>query len=464
MKNVKLFLALIVVLGFLLRIPPLTIDSFKGPDPLFHARMSELVLSEQAVPKYDELSMQGRHYSYAPLFHVSYALQSLFTGLDAEFLIRLFPSIHGALAALLVFVFARRIFGSDRVALFSAFFIATMALHLMRTSSYSRPDGLALLLIPFIIYLVYSQRYFPALLVSTAQILLHPLSSINLLAFLLVLAVLGRFKGWNLNWKKILLLEFIVVTVFLLWLNSLPYPPGDYVSGVSFESSELSSVTLMTVVNSLILAWVFVFIALVKLREQLFLKLWFALSFAFAFVGFRMMIFFSIPAALMAGFGLEFVRGKVFPYPKIFALLMFALVLFALVPGLLNPGIYTHQHERNAMLWLKEHSSEGESIMARWDMGHPLTYFTERKVIIDGYFEFAPDLDERNEMMKEMLQSSDCNAHQNWVKKFNADYFFISRKGLNSSSYEWGLFETFDRCTFQNSIYHGDGGKVLEYI
>ena len=95
MKKVFLVLLLIVFLGFLLRFPDLFNDSFGEPDNFFHLRNTKMVLEEQGIPKYDELSMQGRYYSYAPLYHVFFSELFLLSGIELELLMHLSVILYG---------------------------------------------------------------------------------------------------------------------------------------------------------------------------------------------------------------------------------------------------------------------------------------------------------------------------------------------------------------------------------
>ena len=245
MKKVFFVLLLIVFLGFLLRAGPLFFDSFGEPDNFFHLRMSKQVIAEESVPVFDEFSMQGRYYSYAPLFHVIFSQLHLLSGIELESLIHYFSIMYGLMGIFLVFVFARKIF-DYRVGLYAAFFLSTMFYHIIRTAGNVRPDGLALLFVPTIIYLIYCEKYRIAGLLGIAQMLLHPLSSMNLILFLVVWIVFTKTKKIKVEAKKIFIVIEGMILVFLLWLNALPYHFTEYVSDVSFESSEMVKSTLFS--------------------------------------------------------------------------------------------------------------------------------------------------------------------------------------------------------------------------
>ena len=459
--SVKKILLLILVLGFLVRASPILIDSLSGPDPYFHARMSEIVVAEQAVPFYDELSMQGRYYSYAPLLHTTFAVFSLISGTEILLLVKLLPTLYAVAGILLVFVFARRIFKNETIALFAALAISIMPLHLMRTASYTRPDSFALLLIPAIIYFIYIKRFRIASLVTIAQVLLHPLSTLYLFLFLIIWGVVWKVKKYNFELKKVILITALGTAVFGAWLLHLPYSPLDYISGVSFESVEMAAISLQSFFFLFAFSWIFILVALLKTQNQKFLYAWFLISLLYAVVSYRFSIFLAIPAALFAGGGLYFVLQKVKPYWHVFTLLILVLALFAVVPEVSSTSKYVQDSERSAMLWLKESTPVDSVIFAEWDQGHPLTYLAQRQVVIDGYFEFAPDLQERNNSMKRIVSTSNCAKIKTEAGRFGTDYFYAHKQALNSMALKNGILEA--DCDFMDALYASDGARIIGF-
>jgi hypothetical protein len=457
----KKTLALILLLGFLIRIAPLTINSFTGPDPFFHWRMSEQIIKEQKIPFFDSLSLQGRYYSYAPLFHSIFAFYSIISGLNVSLLIRLIPAIYGTIGVLMVFVFAKKIFNSKKIALFSAFILAISMLHLMRTAAYARPDGLALLLIPVILYFIFIKKFFLPAILIIALVLLHPLSTLYLLIFLIFWITILKIKKLNTNWKKIFSIKLIAILVFLVWLFSLPYNWNEYVSSISFESAELSRFDLASLLFYLRFEWIFLLIGLTKLKKQLFLKSWFAFSLFYAIIGARLAIFSIIPIALIAGNGFNTVLIKVKEFEKIFFTLIAILALISLFVKIDSMNRFVFESEWNAMKWVKKNTLENSSFMMLWDRGHPFTKIAERKTVIDGYFEFAPLLKERNDSMKILIHSSNCETIKKQVQKFGIDYFFVHKKGLSLNSFKYGILEA--NCEFQSAIFESNGAKIFKY-
>ncbi|MDO8537848.1 MAG: hypothetical protein Q7S21_03090, partial [archaeon] len=451
---------LILALGFVLRFHPVYIDGYLDPDQAFHIRQAKAFIAEEKVPFRDELSNQGRYYSYAPMYHSILATFSLLTNIQVDVLIFILSALYGIIGILVVFLFARKLF-DEKTALYAAFILAVLGLHLIRTAGQSRPDGLALLIIPAILYLLYTQRFLSAILLSIFQILLHPLSTSFMLIVIILWMIFFRFKKINLNYKYFILLILITVIVFIIWLLHLPYPWTDYVSKVSFNSAELSQLSIVSLLYYTKEAWIFALLALIKLKNNLFLKFFFIISLAYALIGVRTSIFLSIPIAILAGFGLSIVFEKVKPYQKIAFVIILMLVLISAMPGFLSKGTYLSVQDREALSWMKDNTSSTAVIFSQWDLGHPITYLAQRITFMDGYFEFAPDVKQRNDEMNILISSSNCSTIKNLVQKNNLNYFFIPTKAINSNTYKFGALEA--DCEFESMVYASDTTKIIKW-
>ncbi len=452
-------LVLILLLAFSIRIAPLAIDSFKGPDPLFHIRMSELVVSEFSIPDFDSLSMQGRQYSYAPEFHILFAFLFLFTAIPIDLLAMLLPALYGTMTVLIVYCFAKRLFG-EKTALFSAFSLALMGLHIARTASYARPDSLSLLIVPAVLFLVFRKKYFSATILSSAQVLLHPLSAMYLYLFLVGWIVFQRFKTGK--WiTQIFPIIFIPFLLFVGWLAWFSLPIESYLSSTSLESSEMSSPSILSMIRLLLFSWIFILLGLKFVPKKYFLKFWFGFSFIYGLFSTRLLLFFSLPAAIVAGRGLSFTSSKTVSRKKFFYMLIFLLAVSSLVFTLTSFNKFTSSSDRSALSWLGDNSLPSSVVASIWDYGHPITYFSSRQVLVDGYFEFAPQLEERNADSKTLFQSSDCEKISEIVNRWGLTHSFAGKKWLFSETVKNGLLEA--DCSFVHNIYSSDSAKLFFY-
>ena len=459
-KKIIFALLLILVLGFIVRFHPIYIQGYVDPDQAFHIRMTKQFISEQRVPVWDELSNQGRYYSYAPMYHTILAIFSLLSGIQVDVLIFILSALFGVFGILVVFLFARKLF-DEKTAIYAAFILSVLGLHIIRTAGQSRPDGLALLIIPAVLYLLYTERFIPAIFLSIFQVLLHPLSTAFMLILIIAWIVFFKFKKIELNYKYFILLIIITIIVFLLWLLHLPYPWSDYVSKVSFDSAELSQLSIISLLFYTKEAWIFALLALIKLKNNLFLKFFFVAALAYALVGVRTSIFLSIPIALLAGWGLSFVFEKVKPYQRIAFAIILMLVFISVAPSMLNKSTYLSVQDREALSWIKYFTPTNAVIFAQWDLGHPITYLAQRITFMDGYFEFAPDVKQRNDTMNILISTSNCSTIQSMIQANKLDYFFIPTKAINSNTYKYGALEA--DCAFESVVYASNSTKTIKW-
>jgi asparagine N-glycosylation enzyme membrane subunit Stt3 len=256
-----------------------------------------------------------------------------------------------------------------------------------------------------------------------------------------VWAIASRYLKLEFPRKAALATVVGTFAVFLFWLFSLPYPLTDYLSSTSFESVELALTSVASLFAIFTFSWIFIVFALIKLKGHAFEKLWLFFSFAFLIIGFRLGIFMSMPAALFAGWGINFAWQKAKPYSKAFVIILLLLAAITVMPKIAQQGLYVHKSERSAMVWIEGSTPLDATLAAQWDRGHPLTYYAKRKVVLDGYFEFAPGLEERNASIKNLMTTSDCEKIAENASQFGADYIFIHKRALNDRAYRNGLLE-----------------------
>ena len=174
----------------------------------------------------------------------------------------------------------------------------------------------------------------------------------------------------------------------------------------------------------------------------------------------RLAIFLSMPAALVSAFGFGFIFEKTRKFLPVLLVILFALASIAVFMHVRSVGWFVPEPERDAMSWLGA-NPEAELLANQWDRGHPLVYLSGKPVVMDGYFEFAPDLDKRNSSMKVLAQSSDCNTLKTEWKKWNFSHFFLAKNSIDSDTYKYGLFEA--DCNFISQVYSSDYARILGF-
>lgn len=389
--NAKTLVLLALVAGVAIRLVPFSLPSFTDPDHYYHLRISEAIVSQNSFPQYDPLSYQGRPHTYYPMFHVMSSSTALLTGLPA-FYAYAGISVLVALAGLLaVFVLAKKIFGED-AAVYSLIFAAVLPASLIRSAGMSRPDSLSLLLLPLLaIALLEDRRWLVALLAFFLP-LLHPLTAL----FVSALVIAEIAAGLSLGQNRLKHALWFFIPLLAASAYYLRFPLGRLSAATTFlTSSEMQAFNLDFAMAALGVAWLFILFAVLRQEKTVaprFLWLWLFGSSALMLLASRNAVFAAAPASVLAAAGLRHALAKNVLRPAVF--LLFALGLsFSAILFLADLGPQYSKQTVSAARWL----GENNAVVSYWDKGHLLTYYG-LPVFMDGYFEFAPQLDERQSL------------------------------------------------------------------
>ena len=140
------------------------------------------------------------------------------------------------------------------------------------------------------------------------------------------------------------------------------------------------------------------------------------------------------------------------------------LIILLLLLASLSISLYPHYEQfpkrnvRYALNFLKK--LDFACVVAQWDLGHLITYFSEKPTLIDGYFEFSPNLETKENVSYQILASSDCKKILNSLKKFNLKYILVKNK--NKRIYKNGILE--NKCNFLNKIYENNEIVIFSFI
>lgn len=458
-------LLLIFLLAVAVRSVPLRFDGMFDPDSHFHARLSNEIARTHEIIEWDSLSLQGRVYSYPPLLHMMVGLLAALSNTDALLVLKVFGVLVGALSVVSVFLLARHFSKSTSIALWSAFFAGLSNILIFRTAAHTRPDGLAIALIPFILYLWFSRREKWAAVLSIALVLLHPLSAVFFGILLGAWFALGVFRRVSFS----ILLPFTMlgmVVVFFLWVASIGLPLADYHSNLLSEASELVPFTLLSFVIFFPLSWMFALVGGLKTKPPLLLLVWLGVGIVLATFGMRFAMYFIPFFAILAGFGVSWVFSKLFPDPRtfpVFTILFLFLATISLFVVVDSIRPYVHAGEHPALDFLRAQGNPGDAVLASWDQGHVLAYYTNLPVVIDGYFEFAHELDERNAAWKNVLSSSNCKTILTAIDQFSARFVYFSRDEVHSPTARTGLLEL-QNCPGLALVFSSDDARVYERV
>ncbi len=460
-----LVILLLFLLAVVVRSIPLQFDGSFDPDSHFHARLSNDIARTHEIPTWDSLSLQGRVYSYPPVLHVLTGILSLVTGQDSLIVLKFLGILIGALMVISVFLLAFSLSRSVSLASWAGFFASLSIMGIWRTSGFTRPDGLALMLIPFLLYLWITQRSKLATVLSIGMVLLHPLSAVVYAATLGVYFLVSLVERKRVSfWIPIALVGMLIT--FFLWVFSIGLPLSNYASHVSLEASELTKFWLLGLILFFPLSWAFNFVGAWKAKLPTVLIVWVALTLGIGSLGMRLAIYMIPFLGILGAYGITHLI-QTFRAQKIFlpALSVFVIILGLATVYLSMNGVnpYYSPAERVTIDHLGQNAIPGSSVLAIWDQGHVLAYYTGLPQVVDGYFEFAHELDERVRVSKQFLQSTSCEDFVDSMDEFNARYYYISHGELHAEYTKYG-FLGLESCPPMRILFSSDDARIYERV
>ena len=176
-----------------------------------------------------------------------------------------------------------------------------------------------------------------------------------------------------------------------------------------------------------------------------FLRTWLIFCLLIPLLFWRLFIYVLFPAVLLAALGLNHVYQKLGKHRReiltLFALyLVFASIWFMLdfSSGYPKPG------QTEALLWMRENIPQDALVLSDWPDGHWVTSIAYRKAFIDGYAEYAPEINQRVEQLNLFL--TDCTVPE------GVDYIFL----------EWWMVENRDLdCVFGFEELYNKSGMYI---
>jgi hypothetical protein len=181
--------------------------------------------------------------SYFPVIHVLGAQLRLITNIALFSVVKWFPSFLDIVLILLLYLFIRRIFNKERIALLSVLLFASLQNHVLFSSLFIR-ETIALVLALCCVYLYFSAKSSPhpvayyalSIMSLVGTVFAHHLTSFMLLIFLLIHFLVSKafelpfirrtYFGDNIAGEKIhssfLLIAFVTITTYWMYIEIGP--------------------------------------------------------------------------------------------------------------------------------------------------------------------------------------------------------------------------------------------------
>ncbi len=429
----------------------------------FHLRQADHITTT-GLPLYnDPLSYGGRELRFLPLFHYLAALFNLFLPLDI--VAKILPNLLFASLTIIIYHLARRITPTKQGPLFSAFIAGFLPI-LFTTNSFT-PSSL---FIPLVFLAIYAFLNLPQhlLLYIVTFLLLSFTSSATILlligfGFYLLLSFLEQKKVPAAELELVIAsLFFFVWAQFLffrdslikegflfIWQNIPATLLQDYFPKFSIGQA-LVAISILPFLGGIIMTYrhlfqlknqpSFLLISLILSTAILSLFRLIQLQFALAFYG-------LIAAVLFAAFyedSRKYVhKTRVHHYQKYLPAMMLGLLILSLLP----PAIaFAKQQQRPspqemmALRWINENLPEDATIIAPLDEGQFVTYYGQRKNVVDDQFYLIKDIDQRFTDVQSVYTTAFETQALSLLEKYQANYILFTphsqeRYGLTTLKY-----------------------------
>ena len=457
-------LLLLLLAAVSVRVYPAFLSSFSDPDHYYHLRQMEYVAQEGQVRTFDELSNLGREYTYYPLFHLIGGALAVLLGIPALWsyaFVSILFSLLGVLAVYCLASAALKHCGLPQdAAAFSALCAAVLPIFFMRQGMFARPDAFAPAAVALAFLFMFQKNLLGIAVLGAFLALLHPYSLL-VVGALLALSVLVDFLSAFfcksepvflqlrrmpkqgvlpnisafVHSKGLLLAVVFALAAFAAATYYLRLPLSDLGAAHTFRTS--SEMQPLEAVGALQLTGpVLILCAIAALKafgipkpglpRAHWLVAASVASFAFVFFASRNMVYAATPLAVLAAFGLSEAQTQTERFaPWVWAVCGIAVLCSVFSALNVQSGQYSGEQVAafNYLSGLPQ-----SPVIALWDRGHPLAEISKKQVVVDGYFEFEPRLDEKVSDVQLLFLSNRGEDVDAIAKKYGAGYILFDNK------------------------------------
>lgn len=440
--------AAIFIIAFLLAISPnlirgslYGIDEIPGLPTYMHQRISEY-MAAGTFNWHDPLSYGGRAYTYPPLFSIFLAASSIMFGVGAGGII--FMGFLAALAAVSIFLIAKELKIDERVA--ALFLILSPGFIYLFFHLSTRSPGIAFGLFGGYL-LLKNHRLAPVPLALGS--LFHPESAV---------IIISSLAGWYAisKDKKILrtaIITFAVAAVFFgayLLANGIPQYSGIYDEytdrKLSLEPAGQEAVFWELGYGKITILLYALAVLGILFTKGYALKIFFLASAILPLTAERFTIYMIFPAVLLAAKLFTNNRKKMVKPLLVACMLYMAISTVMYINA--SATSWPSRSQIDAMKWIRDNTPENGTVLSDWSEGHWISGIAYRKNYMDGYAEYAPDVNAKLSKLHEFYNSCD------------------PPEGIQYAIFEeWFIEQSISKCIYNYPIvYNNSGIYVFELL
>jgi len=445
-----IFLATIVVrLTLAFTIPNFTYESY------FHLRQVEHITAT-GLPLYnDPLSYGGRELIFLPLFHYLTAAFNLF--LPLELVAKILPNLLLASLTIIIYLICKKTVKDETASLFSAFVAGFLPI-LYQTNSFI-PETL---FIPLTFWTIYAfinlreknkeKKYLLTYILSFLALSLTSSATFLLIVGLGIYLLLNKLEKISTGKEEIELMLFSLF--FFIWIQFLFFKQVLITEGISFIWQNVPSQIIneffpdISIAQVLVLVSIIPFITgiLVAYRSLFYLKnkkqlIFISFVVSTTILAWAKLIKFNLSlsflavilAILFASFYVDFrdywSKTKASWLNKHLSKIIIALLILATCVPAINTSfqqITPSDEEVEAFRWIKDNTPSESTVLALVEEGHLVTYYSQRKNVMDDNFALEDKVEERFNDINIIYKTQFQTKALELTDKYEIDYVILS--------------------------------------
>ena len=441
-----IFLAtLLVRLLFASSIPNFTYDSY------FHLRQVEHITTT-GLPLYnDPLSYGGRQLVFLPLFHYLMAFFSLL--LPLTFVATVLPNILMATLTIIVFFISKTMTDDDDASLMASLVAGFLPI-LFNTNSFT-VQALFLPLVFLALYAFLHSHKKPFLYLYLITFIL--LSFTNSATFLIIMGfglylLLSFLEGKKVPKSEV---EIILFSLFFyVWSQFLFFKQVFVVEGVNFIWQNVPSQIILSyfpkisILQAIVVVSIIPFLAGIYIvyrslfhrrNQPTFLLISFVLSTTllawFQLIEFTLSLsLFGIILAILFGvFYHDFMaylqKTKIYRFQRTVMIVTVLLLLVTMIPPVVQAAREQStptEEEIAAFTWLRNNTPADTGVLVSLEEGQLITYYAQRKNIMDDQFSLIPTVDQRFTDLNSLYSTAFETQAISLFNHYNINYVVIT--------------------------------------
>lgn len=436
----------ILIIIFLLSLAFNLYLSFSSPylnndESYFNLRVVDHIRSTGLPIFYDELSYGGRALIVQPFFYYLFTLFSFI-----PFYFKIFPALLISSLVLIAYAIAKEITGDETSSLLTALLAGFVPIYSKVLINQFSIYSLVLPLIAFMILCfikLEEKKYLTLFIIGSFILSLTHSLSFLFLFILLFYILLMNVENLKINKLKIEIFLFIFFLMFLI--NTLIFKRAfmEYGFGIVYGNNPISY--NINVFNSfyviglipLVLGIFGVYQGFFKLKKEsiilissLILGVLFLLLIGFIDINIGL-LFLSFGLIIASSLAIKnlFIYIEKTKFSRLRNLFLLGFIFLFILLSLV-PTYFSYKKEFTDLSdfeWLKNNSDENLVILAPLNYGHLITYFAERKNVIDSNFLLAPDAAQRYYDVNLIYDGWSYSKAVSLLHEYSVDYIYITK-------------------------------------